>query len=48
MSPADDVPALASNITERLAFRATGLRMFWDDPHVRTVRLQGEQHSLDM
>ncbi|WIA11806.1 hypothetical protein OEZ85_011898 [Tetradesmus obliquus] len=38
----DDVPALASNITQRLIFRASGLRQFWDDPHVRTARLQSD------
>uniref|UniRef100_A0A383VHP9 Protein kinase domain-containing protein n=1 Tax=Tetradesmus obliquus TaxID=3088 RepID=A0A383VHP9_TETOB len=38
----DDVPALASNITQRLIFRASGLSQSWDDPHVRTARLQSD------
>jgi hypothetical protein len=45
-SAVDDVPALASSITQRLIFRASGLRQFWDDKFVRTARLQSKRHWL--
>jgi hypothetical protein len=45
-SAADDVPALASNITQRLIYRASGLRQFWDDQYVRTARLQSEWQGM--